>query len=71
MDITARRGLAAVSSSVPVRGSVVVMATDTVASTAIAADTVMAIAAATDTAVAMVMAADTVEDTLAVIAVPQ
>ncbi len=67
---TALRGLAAASSSVPVPGSVVVMAMDTVASTVIAADITDTVAG-TGTEVAMVMAVDTMEDTLAVITVPQ
>lgn len=71
MGTTARRGLAAGSSSVPVPGSVVDMAMDTVASTAIAADTVMATEAATVTGAVMVTAADTAVDTLAAITVPQ
>ena len=70
-DTTARRGLAAVSSSAPGRGSVVVTDMDTVASTATAAGTVTATAEVMDIGAAMVMAADTVEDTLADITVPQ
>lgn len=67
--ITARLGLVAVSSSAPVRGSGVVMAMDTVASTAIAAGTAMDTAVGTATGAAMVMAADIAEDTAVVIVV--
>src|SRR5271154_5299043 len=60
MGTTARRGLAAVSSSAPVPGTAVT-------ATAIAADMVMATVAGTATATGavMVMAPDTVEDTAA------
>jgi hypothetical protein len=71
MGTTVHRGLAAVSSSVPVPGSVVVTATDTAASTVIAAGTVMGTEEATATEAVMATAADTVEDTLAVTAGPR
>ncbi len=70
MDTTDLRGLAAVSSLVPARGSEVVMAMDIGASTATVADTT-AIAVDTATEAVMAMAADTTEATLVVITAPQ